>query len=362
MAVKNIQNRTSKYSSLAKNVKGHTPEEPKITPEQVVKAFHSFNFEPNQRGANDIGYWTTRPQSEGVKLMEELHKRRADIIKKDDEDRKHKEDKEKNDQDFKDKQEQTRKEVEHKQNTDKIAMPRLSDNDITALYDEYGLPVPDPEWVRNHMPNDPKRMRSILEMQRKHADDLIKKHTKNSVNSIPEVPKAVAGGVGGPYRGMGGPTGNPVSSGNSTPMGMQGGMVDGTPPTNPFFVGDHSLVRIANPNNPNTSTTWLVDAKRKVLRPFLSDQAFQNAFEDPAEAEKAVVNISTKELGPGGALDGFKPLQANQGVNHDGSMGKIDFSPAEIQNRYGKPEDSASENKSLSILDSLLGRLNKAKQ
>ena len=139
-------------------------------------------------------------------------------------------------------------------------------------------------------------------------------------------------------------------------------MVDGTPTTNPFFVGDHSIVRIANQNNPNASTTWLVDAKRKVLRPFLSDQAFQNAFEDPNEAEKAVVNISTRELGPGGALDGFKPLQASQGVNHDGTMGKVDFSPAEIQARYGKPEDSASENKSLSILDSLLGRLNKKQQ
>jgi len=89
----------------------------------------------------------------------------------------------------------------------------------------------------------------------------------------------------------------------------------------------------------------------------MSEKAFENAFEDPEEAQKSVITISTKELGPGGVLDGFKPLQAQQGVNDDGSMEPIEFSPAQLQRRYGKQSDPAAENKSLSMLDGILGTM-----
>ena len=364
MPVKTTQNKTSKYSNVVKSVKDTQPkEEPRIRPEQVIAAFKSFGFEPNQRNHNDIGYWVTKGQSEGAKLMDELHKRRSDINAKDDEDKKTEDDRRRTAQKAEDDKKTAHETLVNKQNVDKTAMPRLSDNDIHALYDEYGLPSPDPEWARNHLPNDPKKIRSILDMQRKMADDMIKKHTKNAVNSIPEVPKAGNQQGNSLPSGRGGPiptasTGAPASG----PISMQGGIADSTPQTNPFFVGDHSIVRIANPNNPNSSTTWLVDAKKKVLRPFTSDKAFQNAFEDPQEAEKSITNISSSELGPGGALDGFKPLKANQGVKEDGSMDKIDFSPAQIQSRYGKPSNPTAENKSLSILDGFLGHLNKKQQ
>ena len=234
-------------------------------------------------------------------------------------------------------------------------MPRLSDEDIAALFDEYGLPTPDPEWARNHLPNDPKKIRSILEMQRKTADDMMKKHSKNTVNAIPETPKnSPIGGM--TMQGKGGPI---QQMNQSTPMGMQAGMVPDDSPTTPFFIGDHSIVRITNPTNPNASTLWLVDSKKKVLRPFLSEQSFQNAFENPEEAEKAIVTISTRVLGKGGALDGFKPLRWTQGVNDDGSMDDIEYSPAQIQKRYGKPSDQVAENKALSMLDGVLGTMGK---
>ena len=114
--------------------------------------------------------------------------------------------------------------------------------------------------------------------------------------------------------------------------------------------------------NPNSSTTWLVDTKKKVLRPFMSEEAFKNAFESPEEAEKAVITVSAKELGPGGSLEGFKPLQGEQGVKDDGSMDDIDFSPAQVERRYGKTSDPASENKALSMLDGVLGNINNPKQ
>jgi predicted Fe-S protein YdhL (DUF1289 family) len=350
MIPKSNLGQTKKYSGVVKSVKEanttqQIPEEPRITKEQVIEAFHAFGFEPGQRNHDDIAYWTTKPQSEGQKLIEELHQRRTEINNQQDETQK---------ADFQNKKSQ--QDLLNKQNEAKSALPRLSDNEIAALFDEYGLPAPDPEWSRNHLPNDPQKIRSILEMQRKTADDMLKKHAKNTVNSVPEIPKnqpmpmqpSSMGGQGGP---------TPQS-----PMGMQGDMTQGEGPKTPFFIGDHSIVRIINPQNPNDSTIWLVDAKRKVLRPFASQKAFENAFDNPKEANDSATVISVKELGPGGALDGFTPLQGNKGIKDDGTMDKIDFSPSELKNRYGKPEDPTGENKSLSILDGVFNKLSSGNQ
>jgi hypothetical protein len=345
--------KTSKYSGVVKNVQGNKPpEEPRITQEQVVAAFKSFGFTPNERNHNDIGYWTMKGQSEGIKLMEELHKRRQDINKEEDDGKKAEAARNKAREDSLHKHEEVKQNILNKQTQDKIAMPRLSDEDIKALFDEYGLPTPDPEWARNHMPNDPKKVRSLLEVQRKMADDMIKKSAKNTVNALPETPKMAATPTGGaapmPMMGQGGPS----------PMGIQGSMTPDTSPATPFFIGDHSIVKIVNPNNPNQSTTWLVDSKKKVLRPFESEEAFQNAFEDPTAAEKAVITLTSKDLGPGGVLDGFTPLQNDKAVKSDGSMDNIDFSEGEIQQRYGQTGDPAAESRSLAMLDGLFGKIN----
>ena len=304
-----------------------------ITPEQVAMAFQSFGFEPNERGMNDIGFWTLRPQSEGIKLIEELRKRRMEINAKEDESNNNEEEITKN----------------------KKSLSRLSDEEINALFDEYGLPSPEPEWARNNLPNDPQKIRKILEAQRKTVDDLIKKEMKNMINSSPEVPKmsqkqsALSGPMPmTPNMGMGGP--------GTIPEGIDQSS------SSPFFMGDHSIVKITNPRNPNLSTLWLVDQKRKILRPFESDEAFQNTFEDPESANNAIMTLSTKDLGPGGALEGFKMLNSSQGIRNDGSMDDIDFTPAQIAKRYNKPSDPAGENKALSILDGLFSNILKGRK
>lgn len=330
MATKSQIGQTNKYSGVKKAVSNSQPEEPKITPEQIVMAFQSFGFQPNERGMNDLGYWATRPQSEGPKLMEELRKRRMEINSKEDETVK-------------------TQEAIHKS---REALPRLSDNEIDALFDEYGLQNPDSEWVRNHFPNDPKKIRAILEVQRKTADDLLKKQTKNMVNSTPEVPKMSQQQMA--------PAPLPMSAmapsmGQGGPDPMQGGM--NPSPASPFFVGDHSIVKILNPQNPNSSTLWLVDQKKKVLRPFESEQAFQNAFEDPEAAQNSIITLSSKDLGQGGALEGFKMMGSAQGVRGDGSMDNIEFSPSQLAKRYGQPSDPEGENKVLAMLDGFFGQL-----
>ena len=361
MSPKSTLGKTNKYAGVVKNIqKNKPPEEEKIKPEQVHEAFKSFGFTPGDRNHDDVAYWTTKGKSEHPKMIEELHNRRAEINKKEDEDRKSREDKFKAVKKTEEDKRAAKESILNKQHEGKTDMPRLSDSEIKGLYDEYGLPDPDPEWARNHLPNDPQKVRSILEMQRKTADDMLKKHAKNAVNSIPEVPKNIpgsvsAGGGMGGYSGRGGPGDAP-----STPVGMQGSMMDGSGAAKtPFFIGDHALVKISSPNNPNLSTIWLVDTKKKVLQPFISDAAFRNAFKDPNEAEKAVINISSQELGKGGALEGFTPLKGKQGVNHDGSIGKVDFSPAQIQKRYGQQSDPNKEARSLSMLDGIVGKLGK---
>jgi hypothetical protein len=345
MSQKSSLGKTNQYSSVAKNVQKSVQEEPKITKEQVIEAFQSFGFTPNERNHNDIGYWTLKGKSELPKLMEELHKRRLDINKQEDDKKK-----------SEDQGNQAIQNIKNRQNEAKATMPRLSDQDIISLYDEYGLPTPDPEWVRNHVPNDPKKIRGILEVQRKAADDMIKKHTKNAVNQIPEIPKASAMPTmpmgGAPSMGMGGPD----------PIGMQGDLSQATPPVNSFFVGDHALIRITSQTDPNSNTLWLADKKKKVLRPILSEKAIDSAFDDPEAAKRAIVTVSSKALAPGGPLAGFTLLEKDKGMKHDGSMDNIEFSPGQLQNRYGKPSDPNAENRSLSMLDGLFGKIGNQQQ
>ena len=353
MAVKPVQDKTKRYSGVVKSVQKTQPaEEPRITQEQVTRAFESFGFTPNERNHNDIAYWTMKGQSEGQKLIEELHKRRMEINTKEDEDKKSEEDRQKAAKKSEDEKKNAQESILNRQSIDKATMPRLSDEDIVALFDEYGLPAPDPEWARNHLPNDPKEIRVMLKMQRKMADDIFKKESKNTVNKIPETPKmgAAVPQQSAPMMGMGGPT---------SPVGMQEGMMGENPQsTTPFFVGDNALIKITNPQNPNSGTLWLADKKQKVLRPIKSEKMLETMFEDPEEAMQSILTLSSQALGPGGVLEGFTPVGQDKGMQDDGSMPNIEFSPAQLKNHYGKAEDPDAENRALSILDGIVGHLN----
>jgi len=337
MTRKSAQKELKKYSGVADNVKETQTAKPKqkeiapeptMTPEQIIQAFNSFGFEPNERN-NDIGYWSQQPLSDSKKLMDELYKRRSELNSKEDTDK-----------------------------ASKATLPRLSDEEINALFDEYGLPPQDPEFVRSTLPNDPQKIRSILEMQRKMGDDLLKKESTNAVNAVPETPKAMPQAQAQaqapmPMQGQGAPM--PPS-----PMGMQGEMMGGVP-TTPFFVGDHALIRIVDQNNPNSGTLWLVDKKRKVLRPMMSENALENAFEDPEAAKQSIMTLSSQALSPSGPLAGFTPMTQEKGIRDDGSMKNIEFSPAQLKNNYGKPVDLAKRSKAVQLLDGILGTIKNQK-
>ena len=181
-------------------------------------------------------------------------------------------------------------------------------------------------------------------------DDNFKAQSKNATAMNTPAPAQAPSPMQG-FTGQGGPK-------PSTPLNIPGSPSDDGNPVTPFFVGDEALIKITNPTNPNAGTLWLVDKKRKVLRPILSEKALENAFEDPEEAIRSITVLSSKALGPGGPLEGFTPLDGEKGLREDGSMDDIEFSPGQLQNRYGKAVDETGENKSLAILDGILGKLN----
>jgi len=125
----------------------------------------------------------------------------------------------------------------------------------------------------------------------------------------------------------------------------------------PVFVGKSALVRLVNGTDINTATIWLVDPSNKTLRPFVSEEQFDSMFDNAKQARSAIVTLQTDELSPGGVLGDFKVLDSNYGIKGDGSMKKVEFSPSQLQGRYGQPMNMDGETKSVGVLDSLLGSL-----
>jgi len=125
----------------------------------------------------------------------------------------------------------------------------------------------------------------------------------------------------------------------------------------PIFAGKTALIRFVNPGDSNSSSIWLAERGPKVIRPFVSEEFFDSMFTNPQQAQKAVVTMSSDELGPEGLFKDFKVLDEEHAVQPDGSMKPVQFSPSQIQKRYGQPINPEAENSALSLLDGMLGQL-----
>lgn len=125
----------------------------------------------------------------------------------------------------------------------------------------------------------------------------------------------------------------------------------------PIFVGKSALVRLVNGDDPSTATIWLVDTTNKTLRPFVSEDQFDQLFDNPDQAKKSITTLSADELGPNGLLGEFHVLDNQYGVKKNGSMKTVPFSPSQIQQRYGKPIDPSAENNAVSQLDGMFSQL-----
>lgn len=350
MATKRGKIDTNQYSGVSKAVKTaqkpKAPQEPLIKPEHVVSAFHSFGYKPNQEKHNDIAHWATQPESNIPKMVSELHAKRTEENQK-----------------FKDQSEKR-----------EAARP-MTDQEINQIFDEYGMPSPDTSWVRKHLPNDEEKLRQILDIQHDSRVKQMKVHAGNHVQMLKEAGKAQSqpmlpmlpmqtprstGTI--PMDGSGGPGADTEQMGDMNEMSMplDPQSVVGV---KPHFVGDHALVRIQSPGiSHSANPVWLVDTKKKVLRPFHSGKAFHLMFKNNhQEAVNAIVNLPSSALGPDGVLDGFKMLTNEHGIRHDGSMKNIEFSPADFQKKYGAQGDDEKELHASSVLDGLFNQIKKKK-
>ena len=125
----------------------------------------------------------------------------------------------------------------------------------------------------------------------------------------------------------------------------------------PIFAGKTALIRFVNAGDSNSSSIWLAERDPKVIRPFVTEEFFDSMFANPQQAQKAVVTMSSDELGPEGLFKDFKVLDEEHAVQPDGSMKPLQFSPSQIQKRYGQEINPEAENQAVTSLDGMLGQL-----
>lgn len=138
---------------------------------------------------------------------------------------------------------------------------------------------------------------------------------------------------------------------------------------NPYFMGDSALIKFSGGEDGNgPQTTWLVNKGDKTIRPFESDIALQKAFgEGSQSALQNVITVVPPSIDQDGGitdgvLNGFNILSSDYTVKEDGSSKKLDFSPHQLKQRYGKPVDQNTEGLSVEVLDGLLNRLKSKEQ
>ena len=102
---------------------------------------------------------------------------------------------------------------------------------------------------------------------------------------------------------------------------------------------------------------WLLDGNNKTMRRF-ADGAFNTIYANTPDAQKAIRDISSADLAPGGAFSGWSSLSDQKyNIGSNGSMLDVAGSASEIQARYGNPVDTAKEQEGVTELDNFLGLL-----
>lgn len=266
-------------------------------------------------------------------------------------------------------------------------IPRISMDKIQKIYDEYGFVRPDARAVQEKLPNDEQKMRKILDVHRKMHDEEIKTraaqkiadmkyrldlHKQNQKNHLTAMKNAAKAAKNGGMDGTGGPgmpmpqqmpkleqpiPGPRMPDENTMPPGLGSNQspLDVSNAGKAFFVGEFGLVKLVNPGVvADKSPIWLVDVKNKVLRPFMSQKAFDTYFGASQEAYDAVTILPTDAISDGGVLEDYKMLNSDHGVRDDGTMKPLEHSPAMLSRRYGKPQNRDAENKAILALDGML--------
>lgn len=128
-----------------------------------------------------------------------------------------------------------------------------------------------------------------------------------------------------------------------------------------YAMGDHSLVKFQDSNGRTSDWVWLLDNKAKTMRPFTSQQAFENAYAGNLDAaNKAIVVLHAADRGPGGSIADYETLDPSYAIQNNGAIRKLDASAAEISQSYGKPAVSKDiQDKMVNFVGGFLNMLQK---
>ena len=133
---------------------------------------------------------------------------------------------------------------------------------------------------------------------------------------------------------------------------------------NPYFLGDHALIRFSTGEEGfGPDTYWLVDKENHTVRPFESNMALDAAFgEDLEEALANAIMVSPPAVDQNGEItDGvladFSLLGPEYAIREDGTAKPLAFSSHQLRGRYGKPVDQQMESLATEVVDGFLGLL-----
>ncbi|MBV6340112.1 hypothetical protein [Candidatus Magnetobacterium casense] len=136
-----------------------------------------------------------------------------------------------------------------------------------------------------------------------------------------------------------------------------------------FMRGTQALVKFSDdPDGPgpaNATTVWLVDSTTQTMRPFLSEQAFNNYYAGVTDlatetTKGTIATLPTTVLtSPGSTFYQYKLLPDAQGIQNNGSVpgdGNA-ASEASISKLYGRAYSEEAQKAAFNILDNWLGVL-----
>lgn len=135
---------------------------------------------------------------------------------------------------------------------------------------------------------------------------------------------------------------------------------------NPYFMGDHALIRFSGGEDGfGPETYWLVDKSNHTIRPFESEMALDAAFGE--ELQQALQNAITIVPPPTdqtgnimeGVLADFSILGPEYAIKEDGTSKPMHFSSHQLKGRYGKSIDDNAENMATDAVDGFLSLLKK---
>lgn len=132
----------------------------------------------------------------------------------------------------------------------------------------------------------------------------------------------------------------------------------------PYFMGDHALIKFSGGEEGfGPQTYWLVDKANNTIRPFESNMALDAAFgQDLQSALQSAMTIAPPTIDSSGAITSgvladFTILGPEYAIKEDGTSKEIDFSPSQLQGRYGKSIDESLEGLAAEAVDGFLNLL-----